>query len=646
MIKQIADLGLMSVLGSPMLLKVAPKAIGPVVKKISAHYLRSGHHLQEAMQSASEQAFTAIDFGLQPKLFGKLFRSKASKEYVDEMRVNYLEPFFEAHPQIDREAFCKEGSKACRAILKQLSDLLDPTIPKDEDVHRFFSEGEVQLVGHRTSQGEALLLERLEEVDVVTPAFLTLMRYDRLLFQSIQYFFRRQIADTPAVKAMLDDLKQLDATRSFQEAREQRDTLEKQLSGTRRQLKDLTDLIAGDHGEMIRQQREQLMAEQDQLLSQLTKVREVFGEEANAFEKAFEENFGQFEEKIGGQLAEVQGELREAHSQIMEGLSQIDDHLSQQDQVLSEIQTMLSQLVKKGSSSQEYVSAASSMLQTSFGKSNVSSWKQDFQKAASQAGLSGGEVDAIVQQVASPQTSSAQMLAEHEKAPHATFEVIEQSAHPRTFYVFFAERVTMGRHSRNDLVAYWYPLPDPPDPSNPEWRNWQGSNECHPSLNISGVHIELFWRGDHLAVTDRSSKGTWVSGEQLPKGHEVRLEEGAVLSLAEVITLSYSLLRDAGGRPIGYRLRRLNNAPGREEYLFLASGASLSLGSSSGDGIAFSAQGVRANHMRIRRDGSVLTLEEGDYPTEVNGEPLTDSTPVTSGSRLMIGKQVVWCFPP
>lgn len=646
MIKQIADLGLMSVLGSPMLMKMVPKSmVGVVIKKVSAHYLRSGHHLQEAMRLSAEQALTAIDFGLQPKLFGKLFRSKACKEFVQELTAHYFEPFFEAHPQIDRDTFCKEGSLACRAILKQLDDLIDPILPRDEDVHRFFSEGEVQLIGHRTSQGEALLVERLEEVEAVTPAFLSLLRFDRMFFQALHYFFRQRLTEDPAVKAMLDDLKQLDVTKSFQEANEQRHTLEKHLKSTRQQLKELTELVSGDHGEIIQQQRKQLMSEQEQILSQLQSIRELFGEDVNALEKTFSEHFNGFEQRMGDHLWGVRHELREAHNQVMESLSQIDDHLSEQDQVLDEIKTMLVHLVKRGSSSQEYVSAASSMLRTSFGKSAPANWQGGFQKAAVQAGLTGQEVNAIVHNAM--QTSSAQLLAEHEKAPCASFEVLEkEGAEPRTFHVFFSDRVCAGRHSRNDLVTYWYPLPEPPEPTNPEWRNWQGSGECHPSLNISGVHLELIWRESYLALCDRSSKGTFVSGESIPRGREVELQEGAVISLAGVLSLSYSLLRDADDQPIGWRLRRLNNTPGREEYLFLASGSEFSLGASSLDAIAFSAPGVRPEHLRIRRDGTVLSLVPSEFPVKINGDVLSENTPVLGGVRLLIGQQIVWCFPP
>jgi hypothetical protein len=648
MIKQIADLGLMSVLGSPMLLKMVPKSmVGVVVKKVSAHYLRSGHHLQEAMQYAAEQSFTALDFGLQPRLFGKLFRSRACREFVDEMRLNYLEPFFEAHPQIDRDAFCKEGSVASRAILKQIDHLIDPIIPKDEDVHRFFSEGEVQLIGHRTSQGESLLVERLEEVEAVTPAFLSFLRYDRLLFQTLQYFFRLRLAEDPAIKAMLDEFKQIDEVKAIQEAREQRDSLEKHLRVTRAQLKELSDLVSGDHGDIIQQQRKQLVAEQEQIISQLATVREMFGEEASAFEASFEQHFGEFEDKIGQQMRDARHEFREAHQQILESLEQIDDHLSQQDVVLDEIKSMLVHLVRRGSSPHEYVSAASSMLRTSFGGKSVSDWKGGFQRAAAQAGLSGQEVEEVVASVSNVPTSSAQLLADVEKSPYATFEVLNQAGtEPRTFYVYFSERICVGRHSRNDLVTYWYPLPDPPDPTNPEWRNWQGSGECHPSLNISGMHLELIWRGTYLAVCDQSSKGTMVGGEWLPRGREVSLNEGAVLSLAGVLSLSYSLLRDDSGEPIGWRLRRLNNSPGREEYLFVVSGSSLTIGGASQDAIAFTAPGVRGNHLSMRRDGSVLTLVPGDNPILSNGEPLNEPTTVRSGCRLKVGEQVVWCFPP
>ena len=110
--------------------------------------------------------------------------------------------------------------------------------------------------------------------------------------------------------------------------------------------------------------------------------------------------------------------------------------------------------------------------------------------------------------------------------------------------------------------------------------------------------------------------------------------------------LSYSLLRDVGGEAIGWRLRLMDNAPGREEYLFLAPGKEFSLGASSQDQIAFSATGLKVGHLRIRREGSRLWLVPSKHPVLLDGAALEEEQCVESSARLQLGEQVVWCFPP
>ncbi len=645
MINQIAGIGVMSVLGSPMMIKLLPKAVlGTVVRKVATHYLQSGQHLQEAMREATEEVFTALNMGLKPTVFRKVVSSKASKEFVQQFKEGYLEAFFEENQGLDREAFLKESSKACRKILKELDHLIEPIVPVEEDVHRFFSQGEMNRIDQRMNEGELRLIKKLNELDEVKPPFLALMRFEHLLFQGIHYFFRQKIAERPAVKAIFDELSQLKAMRSVEEAKQQRTLMQSQLIELQKSVGELTAQLknaSGDNAENLRRKQNASLEDEQALKERLALLQDDMLEQTQAQWNQFNRNFQGFEKKLGAQIELARDDIRQARDQIIYEIAKIDVHLEQQDRALDEIRSLLYSLVRRGSSENDYIMTASSMVHRTFHGKSSNEWKPLVREAASGAGLSSREVEQIVS------SASQGPSVQRQKVPHAVFEVMGQDdSEARSFTVYFADKVSVGRHSRNDLVLYWYPLPDPPDQHNIEWRNWRGSGECHPTLNISGTHLEFEWFGGTLHLRDRSSKGTFVNREPVRKGKLVSLREGALISAANVVTLSYSLLEDENDKPIGWRLRRMNNAQGREEYMFIESGAEISLGASSMDAIAFSAPGLKPTHLRIRREGEKLILMPGKHACQLNGEPLEAEQAIESGSRIEIGDQVIWCFPP
>ena len=653
--KGIANLGVMSVLGSPMLIKLLPKQLlGNAIKKIATHYLQSGKHLSEAMQDAALDALAAIDLGLNPGFWKNLTKSRVSKEFVENFRTSYLEPFFAKYPNLDRKEFSTEASKAIKHIIKNIEQLIDDLTPTEQDVHAFFSEGEIQASEERMNEGEALLLRRIRDLGEIPPRFLELLRFEHLLFQAILYFFRQKLANSKEMKAIKDDLDQLKIMRSLQDADRQRDQVQQALEETNRKLDQLMQQIAqGRAPADAQQQRQSLQNTASGYREQASLLSPENLREAASLEVALSRSFAGFSQQVGRQLAQIKDELSEARRDIMAGLRHLDDHLFYQDRKMDEMQEMLRMILhhmNRGSSEYEARYVTRTIIKNTLQDNSQSQWQGILRKEAARLGVSYAQAEQIIDYGSAsplPSRAPAEVAKERVKVPHAIVEVMGQGDNdPRTFYVYMSPRVLLGRHSSNDLVLYWYPLPDPPDIHNPEWKDWQGSGACHPSLNISSQHLELIWVGTGLRIIDKSSKGTFVGGERIPKGQLFDVPDGATISPANTVNLSYMILRDEDGKPVGWRLRRLNNYPRREEYLYLDNGVSLRLGGSSVDHLAFRGEGVRPAHAKIRREGTRILLEPAGHPIQINQDPIQEATEIRQGSRVMLGQQTLWIFPP
>jgi len=302
-------------------------------------------------------------------------------------------------------------------------------------------------------------------------------------------------------------------------------------------------------------------------------------------------------------------------------------------------------LVSRGVSKEEYIPAARDLFQQTFVQTSESELKPMFDRFATGFGASKRDIESAWRQKAfsAPQPNP---LGRKGQGLCATFEVLGEGGHQaRTFFIYASPVLSLGRHSRNDLVLYWYPLPEPADSHNPEWQNWKGSGNCHPSLNISGHHLDLMWREEALWIRDNSSKGTFLEGLRVPGKEWLRLEHGATVGLADVLQLSYTRLLDMDGRPAGWRLRRVNNAAGYEEYLFLESGALVSLGRDAADAIVLSDEGVASGHMALgHEDGLIRIRAENGIVTDNSGE-IEEERTISQSLRLQVGEQAVWCFP-
>lgn len=673
MIKGLANLGLSSALGMPFLVKVIPKGmIGKVFEKIKHHYLDSGQYLREAMQEACEQTFSTLHFALEPGVWGKMTESKASKEFAEQFKAQYLEPYLASNPKLSakRDAFCKEAAAICKRLHKDASALIADLHPKDEDVHEFFADGSLQHAEKRMNEGETELMTRIyhhlkpQEGDELFPHIIGLFRYQHTLFESIHYFFRLKIADNPKVKAIFDEMQELKILRQGQDAERQRKEIQDSIDQNNALLQTLAAEVARlGSSAALQDQRQALTSRQGELHEQFALIRHDVLQEAERNWLSFQRQFQGIEQRLGSQLQAAREDLWRLSADLKKGFQVLDEHLSRQDAELREMKKMLSELLQmhgslrsRGADPGEIQAVTRQMAFTTYHGTPQGAWKDQIRREATQAGFQQAQVNELLGTLQGldatkplppvTQLPQSQPHSLRKKVPHVFLEAFDSQGKPqRAFYIYFAPTVALGRHSSSDLVLYFYPLPDPPDVTNAEWKNWKGSGKCHPSLEISGHHADLTWADSQLWITDRSSKGTFVSRERLPKGQKIPLSEGAVIAPADVVSLSYSLLRSAGGQPIGWRLRRLNNYAGREEYLFLHDRAEITLGSDRSDGLLLQGKGVQAQHLRFRRQGDQLLLLPTSATTHAQGQPLLQPRLVTEGIRLTLGEQYLWAFP-
>ncbi len=648
--KGIASLGVMSLLGSPMVLKILPKQlIGNVVKKVATHYLQSGKILKEAMEEAAQDALTAINMGLNPSVWKSITKSRVSKEFVEEFKTQYLEPFFAKYPNLDRAEMATEMDAAVKRILKHLEQVIGDLTPQESDVHAFFSEGEIQSAENRMNESEAILLRKIHELGEIPPRIKELFRFQNLLFQATLYFFRQRMAQSKEVKAIYEEFQQMHLARSVKDAQRERHALQEAVDETNRQLEALTQQLAlGTAGGDAQSRQKQLAAQSSIYREQLALLRDDVLKEAQAATQTFERSLVGFEQRLGYQIEAARSDIKQARDQILIGLDELKNDMREMKMMFASLLHHL----QRGAAESESQKMVDVMIQTTFPKQSESQWQNALRKNAGRLGLQHNQVEQIIaagkhSPLPMPSSSTPNAPLARPKVPHAILEVMGvEGEDPRTYYIYMSNRVCLGRHSSNDLVLYWYPLPDPPDVHNPEWQNWQGTGACHPALNISSQHLELIWHNGGLKLLDKSSKGTLVNGERIAKGHLVDVAEGAILSPSGVVKLSYTILRDDAGNSIGWRLRRVDNFAGREEYLCVDNGAEVTLGGSSRDHLAFSGGGMRGQHLRMRRDGSRLLFLPSDKGVSVNGSSLQEVMPLEHGVRLEVGQKTIWAFPP
>lgn len=71
----------------------------------------------------------------------------------------------------------------------------------------------------------------------------------------------------------------------------------------------------------------------------------------------------------------------------------------------------------------------------------------------------------------------------------------------------------------------------------------------------------------------------------------------------------------------------------------------ISIGASSNDGIAFSALGLQAQHVGLRRKQGQIELVPGNGELLLDGASIETPQSLLLGMRFVLGQQSVWFFP-
>jgi hypothetical protein len=119
------------------------------------------------------------------------------------------------------------------------------------------------------------------------------------------------------------------------------------------------------------------------------------------------------------------------------------------------------------------------------------------------------------------------------------------------------------------------------------------------------------------------------------------LHDGAILSLAGVLSLGYSLLRDPMGNLLGWSLRRLDNAPESEEYIFLLPNKQLQLGRDLQ--IANPEYNAPTCDMALRRNKSDLVLIPLSLDVQCHNRALRPEIAIASDIHIHIREQSFIC---
>ncbi len=567
MFQSIVNLGVMNLVKGPMIAKMLPKqALAGVVKKIANHYLASGHHLQEAMLSATQQAFGTLSYALNTTFIKGVSASKKRKEFSETLEKEYLIAFFAQYPNIDEKKFREQAAHYCNQAAK-LSELLVIQVATDEnDVERFFTEGELDRLNQTMNLAEAEFTQILSNElpdKAYKKEFLLLMEFNHLLFQAIYYFFRQELSNTPEAKAMLDEIRQLNIENYLRNAQGYYQQMQQQLLSIENKLQNYSNNPA-----LLNELQTQKEDLQDWLKENNVATLKAIQEKWHDTEKKLDD----FEERLGEKIERSKGE-------IVEEVRSSQKALSEQ---LDEIQKVLSSLGKNmipDHLTQTAIPLTNSLL--------LSQQKEVFHNL----GISLEDRNKALK----------------EEAAHKSLLFFKESGIlKRTITIFFDTNISVGRHSKNDLVLYWFPLPSPTHKENPEWLNWRHTGKSHPTINLSRKHLNLRWLGDGVAIKDISSKGTSINGKLIPKARWIPIEDGDTLSLAQTLHLSFRLLKNRKGQPIGWHLKRLENEPEREEFFFLADGAEITFGNSPTDNVQL--EKLAPHHFSVIRKNDELFL--------------------------------------
>jgi hypothetical protein len=180
-----------SLLDSPIVESLAAKAGEKAISTIKAHFTLSAQQMSTAYQDSYGYTLVAISVGVaapSQSLAQKIFNSKISREFAEQIDRHYLQPFAKQHglSTQDLPAFRLTAAKSLKDFAKHKDKIFQFEQITDDDL--------MALISYRdTSAITDLVLEQMQRITPLDDTLAAFLRFDGQLGDGVLFFFRELI---------------------------------------------------------------------------------------------------------------------------------------------------------------------------------------------------------------------------------------------------------------------------------------------------------------------------------------------------------------------------------------------------------------------------------------------------------------------
>ncbi|OAD22007.1 Serine/Threonine protein kinase, partial [Candidatus Thiomargarita nelsonii] len=184
---------LSSLLDNPIVESLAAKAGKKAITTIKAHFTLSAQQISTAYQDSYGYTLVAISVGVTApdqnlSLAQKIFNSKLSREFAEQIDRHYLQPFAQkiGLSSQDLPAFRLSAAKSLKDFAKHKDKIFQFEPITDDDL--------IALISYRdTAAITDLVLEQMQRITPVDDTLAAFLRFDGQLGDGILFFFRELI---------------------------------------------------------------------------------------------------------------------------------------------------------------------------------------------------------------------------------------------------------------------------------------------------------------------------------------------------------------------------------------------------------------------------------------------------------------------
>jgi serine/threonine protein kinase/biotin carboxyl carrier protein len=180
-----------SLLDSPIVESLAAKAGEKAISTIKAHFTLSAQQMSTAYRDSYGYTLVAISVGVaapSQSIAQKIFNSKLSREFAEQIDRHYLQPFAKQHglSNQDLPEFRLTAAKSLKDFAKHKDKIFQIEQITDDDL--------IALISYRdTSAITDLVLEQIQRITPVDDTLAAFLRFDGQLGDGVLFFFRELI---------------------------------------------------------------------------------------------------------------------------------------------------------------------------------------------------------------------------------------------------------------------------------------------------------------------------------------------------------------------------------------------------------------------------------------------------------------------